>query len=232
MKRFAALLLAGLLLGSALAGCSEPAATEEIAQLTSQLDAINQRLEQLEESAGAQEGLSSQLEESLEKQEALSSQLDSLAKRLDDLESAAQEQPTPVPGEEPSSSAEEPATAVSTSVEQVVFDEGDLKVTYTGMEDYRVGNVRWGGQFTFSIENNANQTWYVRGTETSINGLMMGYEFWETVTAGKKANTEILIFDNDLADNGIETMETLEFTLVVWGDGLSIQQEFPVTITL
>lgn len=214
MKRFAVLILAGLLC-CGFTGCSTQSndVSEELAAFSSQLDAINQRLDQLEESAGAQEDLSSQL--------------DSLAGRLDALESAAQEQPTPVPEEEPSSSAEEPSAAVSTSVEQVVFDEGGIKVTYVGI---REGTI-W-VNFAFFIENNTDQERRVTSDNCSVNGLMMGDRFVETVSAGKKANTDIRVPGYELEDNGIATIETLEFTLTVKDEDYCVLQEVPITITL
>lgn len=214
MKRFAVLILAGLLC-SGFTGCSTQSndVSEELAAFSSQLDAINQRLDQLEESAGAQEDLSSQL--------------DSLAGRLDALESAAQEQPTPVPEEKPSSSAEEPSAAVSTNVEQVVFDEGGLKVTCTGIEDISSGGVK----FNFSIENNTNQECRVIGDNSSVNGLMMGNSFVVPVSAGKKANTDIKVQGYKLEENGIEIIETLEFTLTVRDENHRVLQEVPITIT-
>lgn len=219
MKRFAVLILAGLLC-CGFTGCSTQSndVSEELAAFSSQLDAINQRLDQLEESAGTQEDLSSQL--------------DSLAGRLDALESAAQEQPTPVPEEKPSSSAEEPSAAVSTNVEQVLFDEDGLKVTYTGIEDIRSGGVK----FNFSIENNTNQECRVTSENCSVNGLMMGNmgsSFVETVLAGKKANTDIRVPGYVLEDNGIETIETLEFTLEILDQNYqTLYNEETVTITL
>ena len=214
MKRFAAMFLAGLLCAG-LAGCSgQPNdVSEELAGLSSQLEAINQRLDKLEESAGNQEGLSSYV--------------DSLTKRLEALESAAQ-QPTPAP-EEPSSTAEEPSAAVSTSVGQVVYDEGGIKVTYTGMEDYALYGSIVGVNFNFSIENSTDQSPDVCAADCSINGLMMGSGFMEGVASGKVANTDITVWNDELEDNGITNIETLEFTIQVFGNVL---QEAPVTIAL
>lgn len=220
MKRLVAMLLAGLLCaGCAGCGPQSESESEEAQAWFDLLDSINERLDQVQEV-----------------QEELSSRLDSLAGRLDALESAAQEQPTPAPEaeltptpeEELSSAIEEPSAVTITSVGQALYDEGGLKITYTGIEVDSLGT-----NFTFFIENNTKEKYAINGYDTSINGLMMGGgRFSETVSAGKAANTDITVTVSDLVDNGIETIETLEFTLLIYvSDVTGGDVKIPVTIT-
>lgn len=215
MKRFAALLLAGLLCAG-LAGCGgQPGdVSEELAGLSSQLEAINQRLDKLEESAGNQEGLSSHV--------------DSLTKRLEALENAAQ-QPTPASEAEPTPAPEEPSQAVA-SIGQVVFEEGGVKVTYTGM----YGDIIGGEVFTFSIENSSEQVRGIASTFCLVNGILEADGFEENVFAGETYDVEITLRGRDsrMRDAGIQTLETLEFHLVVSDEEATVLQNEAITIPI
>lgn len=216
MKRLAAMLLAGLLCAGC-AGCGPQSkdVSEELAAVSSQLDVINQRLDQLEESAGTQDGLSSHV--------------DSLTKRLEALESAAQEQPTPAPEAEPTPTPEEPSQVVA-SIGQVVFEEGGVKVTYTGMHEDSIG----GEVFTFSIENSSGQVRGIASTFCLVNGILEADGFEENVFAGETYDVEITLRGRDsrMRDAGIQTLETLEFHLVVSDEEATVLQNEAITIPI
>ena len=151
--------------------------------------------------------------------------MDSLTKRLEALENAAQ-QPTPASEAEPTPAPEEePSTAVSTNVEQVVYDEGGLAVTYTG-----IGHDH-GPTFNFFVENNTDQERYVDFLDLSVNDLMMSSGIATKVLARKAKNTSLSVSNRQLENNGIETIETVEFTLWIRDENNHDLYEGTVTIT-
>ena len=74
------------------------------------------------------------------------------------------------------------ATAVSIE-EQVLYDENDIKITATGIEDGWLGT-----ELKLLIENNTDQSITVQAKNANVNGYMVTTMMSADVAAGKKAN--------------------------------------------
>ncbi len=101
-----------------------------------------------------------------------------------------------------------------------VFDIADSVADNVGAELYNQNGLRivgkyvdensfWGASVLFYIENNTSQNVTVSVDDLSVNGFMMESLFYSNIFAGKKSVDEITIFN--LEENGIETIENIEF---------------------
>ncbi len=66
------------------------------------------------------------------------------------------------------------------------------------------------------IENNSEVPITVQERNLSINGIMTRSIFSPDVAVGKTANDEISIFASDLEENGIEQIENVELSFIVF----------------
>ncbi len=99
---------------------------------------------------------------------------------------------------------EEPEGA--TIEEQVLYDENDIKITATGMED------SWAGtKLTLLIENNSAQGITVQARNANVNGYMVETMMSADVAAGKKSNDGLTFQTSGLKECGIEQIATMEF---------------------
>ena len=81
------------------------------------------------------------------------------------------------------------------------------------------------------MENKTDRNLMYAWDMVSVNDMMVD-PFWATVVAaGKKACAEVVFYRSDLADNGIEDVENVEFTLIVsdyddWEGGNMLEKTF------
>ena len=81
------------------------------------------------------------------------------------------------------------------------------------------------------MENKTDRNLMYAWDMVSVNDMMVD-PFWATVVAaGKKACAEVVFYRSDLADNGIEDVENIEFTLIVsdyddWEGGNMLEETF------
>lgn len=81
------------------------------------------------------------------------------------------------------------------------------------------------------MENKTDRNLMYAWDMVSVNDMMVD-PFWATVVAaGKKACAEVVFYRSDLADNGIENVENIEFTLIVsdyddWEGGNMLEKNF------
>ena len=81
------------------------------------------------------------------------------------------------------------------------------------------------------MENKTDRNLMYAWDMVSVNDMMVD-PFWATVVAaGKKACAEVVFYRSDLADNGIEDVENIEFTLIVsdyddWEGGNMLEKKF------
>ena len=69
------------------------------------------------------------------------------------------------------------------------------------------------------LENKTDKELMFSVGEVSVNGYMCD-PFWaQVVSAGKKANEQIIFFESDLVANGIENVTEITFTLNVYDNG-------------
>jgi hypothetical protein len=74
----------------------------------------------------------------------------------------------------------------------------------------------WGQLINVHLENTTDTTLMFALENVSVNGYMVNALFATEVAAGKQANTSITIFDTELENNGITTIENIEFTLRIY----------------
>lgn len=136
--------------------------------------------------------------------DALQSQLNALSASSSTVDNSSSPQT-------PSSSQAETSSAPQTSVEQVLLDQNGVKITFTGVKEERsYVNIK------LKIENNSEVPITVQERNLSINGIMTRSIFSPDVAVGKTANDEISIFSSDLEENGIEQIENVELSFIVF----------------
>lgn len=90
--------------------------------------------------------------------------------------------------------------------EQILYDENDIKITATGMDD-----SIWGTELKLLIENNSSKSITVQARNSNVNGYMVSTMMSADVASGKKANDSLTFETSGLKDCGIEQMATMEF---------------------
>ncbi len=95
--------------------------------------------------------------------------------------------------------------------EQVLFAGGGITVSVTGYEP----EGTWGPAFTILLENGADRSMDFALDRISVNGVMCGQGWSETVPAVKPATSEVGWFAEDLAAAGVNYIETVEAFLTV-----------------
>lgn len=93
----------------------------------------------------------------------------------------------------------------------------------------------WGFTLKVFLENKTDKTLTFSVDEVSVNGYMID-PFWaDEVAGGKKSNTEISWFEDDLKENGVETIEDIEMRVYVhdsedWSADYLVDDVFTVNI--
>ena len=90
--------------------------------------------------------------------------------------------------------------------EQVLYDDNDIKITATSLED-----SLFGSDLKVLIENNSSQNITVQARNANVNGYMVSTMMSDAVASGKKANGELTFETSGLKDCGIEQIGTIEF---------------------
>lgn len=108
------------------------------------------------------------------------------------------------------SSTEETSTEdITTEItieEQVLYDENDIKITATGLEDSWLGT-----ELQILIENNSSQSITIQARNANVNGYMVPTVMSADVAAGKKANDSLTFETSGLKECGIDNIATMEF---------------------
>lgn len=92
--------------------------------------------------------------------------------------------------------------------EQVVYDENDVLIVYTGIEQ---DDILTDAKFNFRIENNSEKALTISSDNVSVNGYTISGMVYEEIAAGKKVNTSIELYDYEMEENGISTINYIEF---------------------
>ncbi len=92
-----------------------------------------------------------------------------------------------------------------------IYNKDGVTVTTTGftIEDY------YGPSLNIQIVNNSDHDIAASVAEASVNGYMLYGQLWETVVAGKMANSQIYLPETYLEDAQISTIMEIEFRLVL-----------------
>ena len=109
-------------------------------------------------------------------------------------------------------STQESTKPSGTSKEQVLVEDENITVKFTGTQE----DSLWGYTVKVYLENNTEKDLMFSVDDVSVNGYMCD-PFWaSTVAAGKKANEKITFSEAAFAENGIEAVEEISFTLHVY----------------
>lgn len=113
-----------------------------------------------------------------------------------------------VQAEETSKDAQETAVSIE---EQVLYDDKDIKITATGLEDGWMGT-----ELKLLIENNSSQGITVQARNANVNGYMVTTLMSVDVAAGKRANDSLTFETSGLKECGIETIAEMEFSFYIF----------------
>lgn len=94
------------------------------------------------------------------------------------------------------------------AINQVVYDDNNIKVTYTGIEE-----TSRKVEIKLLIENNTNYTCAVQNRNLSVNGYMISGSMNAVVSSQKKCNDSLSIYKSSLEENKIDNIENIEFNL-------------------
>jgi len=95
----------------------------------------------------------------------------------------------------------------------VLLDQGGVRVTVQGLN---TEDSFWGADVNLLVENDSGLNVIVTANDVSVNGYMIDPYFSCEVPSGKIAYDQMSFVQSDLDDNGVETIDTLEFTLHVY----------------
>ncbi|MBQ3544456.1 MAG: hypothetical protein IJA34_05665 [Lachnospiraceae bacterium] len=113
------------------------------------------------------------------------------------------------------------------TIKTSAFENMDTTPDDAGTELYNAGGIRivgktvdedsfWGSAILLYCENTTDKNVGITVEDMSINGFMMEPLFSETVYSGKMAIGDITIFESDLEDNGIETIQDVELKFHIY----------------
>ena len=111
-------------------------------------------------------------------------------------------------GEEEAQLFQRPAQDTDT----ILVDNDDISVIVTGYEH----DSLWGYVVELFLVNKTDKTLMFSVDDASVNGFMMDPFYAHDLMAGKCCFDEMDWSDSDLEDNGIETVEDIEFSLRVY----------------
>lgn len=103
------------------------------------------------------------------------------------------------------------------------FDQMDTTPNDDGKELYNANGFRivgkyveedtvWGNAVILYLENNTDQNVTFQCEDMSVNGFMVNPIFSSTVYPHKKAVSDITLFESNLEENGIESVDDIELT--------------------
>ena len=115
-------------------------------------------------------------------------------------------------GTENSSSNEGKNQSTKVTIEeQVLYDENNIKITATGMEDSLFGT-----DLKLLIENNSGKSITVQARNSNVNGYMVDTMMSADVASGKKANDSLTFQTSGLKESGIEQIAEMEFSFYIF----------------
>jgi hypothetical protein len=110
------------------------------------------------------------------------------------------------------SSAEQSSDASTEPAGEILYEGDGITVTYKSI----AYDGMWGPEINILIENDSDQNITVQARDCSINGFMVEPIFSSEVVAGKKANDSITFMSQDLEENDITEIETIDLSLHIF----------------
>lgn len=122
-----------------------------------------------------------------------------------------------------------PETTAPEQSETVLVDNEDITVKLKGFNP----NDLLGFSMELFLDNKQDESLMFSARNVSVNGFMID-PFWASeVAAGKKANESVTFLSSELEKNGIETVEEITFTLVVYeSDDMTAEYLLEQTFTV
>lgn len=115
-------------------------------------------------------------------------------------------------------------TKATTIEDQVIYDENNIRITATGLNM----NGDYGPEIKLLIENNTDENIIVQVKDSSINGCMIRLYMSANVSAGKKINDVLGVYQNYLDTSGIEEFSSIEVSFHVANDSYETLFDTPV----
>lgn len=101
---------------------------------------------------------------------------------------------------------------VNSNVDGVeLYNANDIKIVGQYVKD----NTFWGTSVVVYVENNTEKEITVTCDNLSVNGFMVSEYFYSNVYPGKKAVDSITLFDSDLEENDIDSVEDIELSFKI-----------------
>ena len=89
-------------------------------------------------------------------------------------------------------------------INTLIYDNNGIKITYKGIDE---DESMFGPKIKLLIENNTDENYTVQVRDFSINGYMVDTMFSANISAGKKINDGIIIFEDEFENNNISVSE-------------------------
>lgn len=118
------------------------------------------------------------------------------------------------------------------ATEKLLYDQDNVKIYYLGIT---AGSTYLGGSnINLRIENNSSKGLMVQTRDFSVNGFMTDCVFSCEVAAGKKANSDIKVYQSALDQNSITdiTGVELKFKLINTSDWTDSTQSQTISIDM
>ncbi|BAK99956.1 hypothetical protein OBV_27580 [Oscillibacter valericigenes Sjm18-20] len=118
------------------------------------------------------------------------------------------------------------------ATEKLLYDQDNVKIYYLGIT---AGSSSLGGSnINLRIENNSSKGVMVQTRDFSVNGFMTDCVFSCEVAAGKKANSDIKLFQSALDENSINdiTGVELKFKIINTSDWTDSTQSKTISIDI
>lgn len=123
-------------------------------------------------------------------------------------------------------------TGISQNVNQVIYNENGLKITFTGITAPKAGDIFKEHKINLKLENTSTKDYLVQVRDFSVNGVMMSELFSCTVTAGKTAIDSIDVFDSALTEKGLTAINDAEFNFYIANNDNWLENYESDTITV
>ena len=102
----------------------------------------------------------------------------------------------------------------TTEDEQVIVENDDIVFVILGVEE----DGFWGYTLKAYLENKTDDEVYFGWDDVSVNDIMVDPYWGTSVAPHARAYSEISFYDTDFEENGIETVDEIEFTLAAHRD--------------
>lgn len=95
---------------------------------------------------------------------------------------------------------------------QELYNEGGIRIVGKYVDE----NSFWGNAIVLYLENNTDRNICVQANDLSINGFMINGIFSSTIYSGKKAVDDVTLFQSELDENGIASVDDVELTFHIF----------------